>query len=260
MPKRVRLFVLVSISSSFLMRREYHEWVSTALSRPMQLLVFGEAGARVLFFPTRKARFYDYENWGVVEALQPKIEGGLLQLYCVDSLDAESLYCLDKPPAERIQRHLQYEQYILREVLPMTQANNPNTALIAAGCSMGAYHAVNLSFRHPHLFHKVVGMSGRYDLTQAMATFPDLFQGYVDEEVYLNTPNRYIPNLADSFYLEQLRRLEITLAIGADDAFLQDNLFLSEQLQSKGISNHLHIWEGEAHNPLAWRHMVDLYL
>ncbi len=242
------------------MRREYHEWVSTALSRPMQLLVFGETGARVLFFPTRKARFYDYENWGVVEALRPKIEGGLLQLYCVDSLDAESLYCLAKSPAERIQRHLQYEQYILQEVLAMTQANNPDSVLIAAGCSMVAYHAVNLSFRHPHLFHKVVGMSGRYDLTQAMAAFPDLFQGYVDEEVYLNTPNRYIPNHADNFYLEQLRRLEITLAIGNEDAFLQDNLFLSEQLQSKGVSNQLHIWEGEAHNPLAWRHMVDLYL
>ncbi|MBC8083344.1 MAG: esterase family protein [Hymenobacter sp.] len=242
------------------MRREYHEWVSPALDRRMQLLVFGEAGARVLLFPTRKARFYDYENWGVVEALQPKIEGGFLQLYCVDSIDAESLYCLAKHPAERIQRHLQYEQYIMREVLPMSEAHNPNSFLIAAGCSMGAYHAVNLSFRHPAQFGKVVGMSGRYDLTQAMAAFPDLFQGYVDEEVYLNTPNRFIPNLTNDFHLEQLRRLEITLAIGAEDAFLEDNRFLSQQLHEKGVANQLHVWAGEAHKPPAWRHMVDLYL
>ncbi len=242
------------------MRRQYHEWMSPALGRRMQLLVFGEAGARVLLFPTRKARFYDYENWGVVEALRPKIESGFLQVYCVDSVDAESLYCAAKHPAERMQRHLQYEQYIVEEVLPLTQATNPDMFLIAAGCSLGAYHAVNLSFRHPELFGKVVGMSGRYDLTQAMATFPDLFQGYVDQNVYLNTPNRFLPNLANEFYLAQLRRLEITLAVGTEDAFLEDNLFLSQLLQEKGITNQLHVWEGEAHNPPAWKQMVDLYL
>ncbi|MBO0357101.1 esterase family protein [Hymenobacter sp. BT186] len=242
------------------MRREYYAWDSAALNRRMELLVFGETGARVLFFPTRKARFYDYENWGVMQALQPKIEAGLLQVYCVDSVDAESLYAFDKLPAERICRHLQYQHYILEEVLPLSAATNPNPFLIAAGCSMGAYHAINLSFRHPNLFGKVVGMSGRYDLTQGMATFQDLFQGYIDENVYLNTPNRFIPNLADDFYLTQLRRLEITLAIGMEDAFLQDNLFLSEQLGSKDITHQLYVWEKEAHNPAAWRRMVDLYL
>ncbi|HEX8348614.1 MAG TPA: alpha/beta hydrolase-fold protein [Hymenobacter sp.] len=243
-----------------LMHREYHEWMSPALQRRMQLLVFGTAGARVLLFPTRKARFYDYENWGVIEALRPKIENGLLQLYCVDSIDAESLYSSDKDPAARIQRHLQYERYILEEVIPLTQVQNPNMFLIAAGCSMGAYHAVNLAFRHPERFGKVVGLSGRYDLTQAMASFPDLFQGYVDEDVYLNTPNRFLPNLANEYYLQQLRRLEITLAIGEEDAFLTDNLFLSQELQKKEISHELQVWAGEAHNPAAWRQMVNLYL
>lgn len=242
------------------MRREHHEWLSPALGRHMELLVFGEAGARVLLFPTRKARFFDYENWGVVEALRPKIEAGLLQLYCVDSIDAESLYCAHKHPAERIQRHLQYERYIIEEVLPLTQRSNPNMCLIAAGCSMGAYHAVNLSFRHPQLFGKVLGMSGRYDLTQPMAGFRDLFQGYVDEDVYLNTPNRFLANLAHNYYLEHLRRLEITLVVGEQDAFLENNLMLSQQLREKGIAHQLQVWGEEAHTPLAWQQMVDLYL
>jgi esterase/lipase superfamily enzyme len=242
------------------MHREYHEWFSPALNRRMELLVFGTAGARVLFFPTRKAHFYDYENWGVVEALRPKIESGFLQLYCVDSIDVESLYCKTKHPAERIQRHLQYERYILEEVLPFSESLNSNMFLIAAGCSMGAFHAVNLAFRHPQRFGRVVGMSGRYDLTQAMATFADLFQGYVDDDVYLNTPNRYIPQLTDDFYLQHLRRLDITLAIGEEDAFLADNFFLSQQLQTKHIDHELHVWEGEAHNPSAWKQMVNWYL
>lgn len=242
------------------MRREYHEWLSPALGRRMELLVFGEAGARVLFFPTRKARFFDYENWGVVEALRPKIEAGQLQLYCVDSIDGESLYCPEKHPAERIRRHLQYERYILEEVLPLTRHLNPDVCLIAAGCSMGAFHAVNLAFRHPDLFGKVVGLSGRYDLTQGMASFRDLFQGYVDEEVYLNTPNRFLAHLNEDFYLAHLRRLEIILAVGAEDAFLENNRVLSQQLKEKHIGHQLHVWAGEAHTPAAWQGMVQLYL
>lgn len=242
------------------MHRDYQQWWSPALSRPMELLIFGHAGARVLFFPTRRARFFDYENWGVVEALRQQLDNGDLQLYCVDSLDAESLYCAAKHPAERVQRHLQYERYLLEEVLPLTQHYNPHPCLIAAGCSMGAFHAVNLALRHPQLFAKVVGLSGRYDLTQGMGCFRDLFQGYVDQDVYLNTPNRFLPNLHDDCYLAHLRRLDIKLAIGADDAFLADNQFLSQQLWAKGIGHELQVWAGEAHCPAAWQQMVQLYL
>jgi esterase/lipase superfamily enzyme len=35
----------------------------------MELLIFGHAGAKVLVFPTRQGRFFDYENWGLVDAL-----------------------------------------------------------------------------------------------------------------------------------------------------------------------------------------------
>lgn len=38
------------------MHREYHSWWSERLQRPMELLVFGHAGAKVLIFPTRESR------------------------------------------------------------------------------------------------------------------------------------------------------------------------------------------------------------
>ena len=66
-----------------MMNREYHKWFSPHLSREMELLVFGHAGARVLVFPTRTGRFFDYENWGLVESIRHKIENGWLQLFCV---------------------------------------------------------------------------------------------------------------------------------------------------------------------------------
>ena len=59
----------------------------------MELLVFAHAGAKVLVFPTRGGRFFEYENLRIVDRLRPKIEAGQLQLYCVDSVDSESFYC-----------------------------------------------------------------------------------------------------------------------------------------------------------------------
>jgi len=241
------------------MKREYYKWFSPVLQKDMELLVFGHAGAAVLLFPTRTAHFYDYENWGIVEAIRDKIENGYLQLFCVDSIDTESFYAAI-PPADKIKRHLQYEQYILEEVIPFIQQQNHSAYLISAGCSLGGYHAVNIAFRHPTYFNKVVGMSARYDLTLSTHAFPDLFNGYVDEEVYLNMPGMYIPNLTDPVILEQLRKLMINIVVGRQDPFYESNIHLSEALNNHSIPHHLYVWQEEAHRARYWKEMFRLYL
>jgi esterase/lipase superfamily enzyme len=228
--------------------------------RDMELLVFGESGARVLIFPTRTGRFFDYENWGLVEAVRNKIENGWIQLICVDSIDAESLYNRSSPPAGRILRHLQYETYILREVLRFTLELNPNPHLVAHGCSMGAYHAVNFAFRHPHVVSKVVAFSGRYDLTVGADNFADLFDGYHDETIYFNNPLQFVPNICDEALLASLRRLDIHLAVGELDPFLGSNCQFSAALQQLGVAHRMYVWQGCAHHPKSWRQMADLYL
>lgn len=242
------------------MHREYHRWFSPRLQREMELLVFGHAGARTLVFPTRDGRFFDYENWGMVEALRHSIAHGWLQLFCVDSVDAESLYCNWCRPEDRIRRHLQYEAYLLHEVLPFMEEKNPTPFNIAHGCSLGAFHAVNLAFRHPDRFGKVVGLSGRYDLTSSIGSFRGLFDGHYDDDIYFNMPSHFIPGMHDHHLLEQLRKMQIVLAIGDEDVFLQNNRELSHALIEKGVANDLHIWHGEAHRPRYWRRMVAMYL
>ncbi len=242
------------------MNREYHKWFSHNLGRDMELLTFGHAGAKVLVFPTREGRFYDYENWGLVDALRPSIDAGCLRLYCVDAIDSESLYCPWIPATARVDRHRQYERYILEEVIPLMRADNGSSSLIAHGCSIGAYHAVNLALRNPWLFCKVVALSGRYDLTRPVGPFPDLFHGHYDQDVYFITPNHYLPNLNDPGFLDPLRRMEITLAVGEHDPFHESNVLLSNALANKGIHHQFVTWSGEAHRARIWREMVRHYL
>lgn len=242
------------------MQRDYHRWWSPRLERDMELLVFGQTGAPVVVFPTRGGRFFDYENWGMVAALAEKIEQGFMQLYCVDSIDHESLYGFWRPPHERIARHDAYSNYVLEEVLPLIALLNANPFLIAHGCSLGAYHAIDIAFRNPQRFKKVVALSGRYDLTQHVSDFRPLFDGYYDELVYFHTPSHFIPQISDSCQLDALRQMEIIFAIGEADPFLENTQSLSAALWEKGIWNALYTWPGEAHRVRSWRPMVQAYL
>jgi esterase/lipase superfamily enzyme len=242
------------------MNREYHKWYSPNLQRDMELLVFGHAGARVLLFPTRTARFYDYENWNIIDSIKPYIENGWLQVYALDSVDQESFYCFWAHPEGRINRHIQYENYILNEVIPLSVEKNPNSFLVSVGCSMGAFHAVNIAFRHPHLFEKLVALSGRYDLTLKLGMFDDLFSGYYNNTIYYNVPSHYVPNLPDNQQLQQIRKMKVTLVCGREDVFFGNNKAFSEALWNKNIAHEFYEWDGMAHKAKYWSQMLPIYL
>ncbi|OLP59432.1 esterase [Xaviernesmea oryzae] len=241
------------------MNRDYRRWYSPSLHRDMELLVFGHAGAKVLMIPTRDGRFYEYEDLGIVQALAPKVEAGQLQLYCVDSLAKESFYDTRLHPADRIRRHGAFEAYLLHEVMPLMAALNPHDCVIAQGCSLGAFQAAGLFFRHPERFRKLVAFSGRYDLTIEVEHFSNLFSGYYDEDIYFHTPAHFLPNL-EGWRLDLLRQRDIVLTIGAEDPFLENNLHFSQLLSRKGIAHQLHLWEGRAHRAGAWRRMAGIYV
>jgi esterase/lipase superfamily enzyme len=158
------------------MKREYRRWYSPRLHRDMELLIFGHAGAKVLMFPTRDGHFWEYEALNIVGSLAHKVSAGQLQLYCIEGLARETFYNRGKHPAERIRRHAAHEAYILNEVLPLMAWNNPHDCTMAMGCSLGAFQAASLVLRHPHLFRKLVALSGRYDLTMKVEC---LWRGYL---------------------------------------------------------------------------------
>ncbi len=242
------------------MNREYHRWHSPNLNRQMELLVFGHAGAKVLVFPTRDGRFWEYESIRLVQSIAPKLNAGLLQLFCVDSVDHESFYCFWCQPAGRIKRHVQFEKYVLDEVMPLMHSVNAHPQTIAHGCSLGAFHAVTIALRHPHLFQKICAFSGRYDLTLSVEHFRNLFDGYYDEQIYFHTPTHFLGQLECETRLAQMRSMDIVLTIGAEDPFLENNRYLSRLLSAKSIRHELHVWDGRAHTGGAWRRMAPLYL
>lgn len=242
------------------MKREYHKWFSPNLEKEMELLVYGHSGSRVLLFPTRMAKFYDYENWGVIESIAHFIENGWIQVYTPDSVDLESLYNFDALPTDRVHRHLQYEKYILDEVMPFSYKLNANNCLMSVGCSMGAYHAMNIALRHPQWFTKIIALSGRYDITLETEVFTDLLSGHYNEDAYFHIPSHYLSSIPEGKQLEAIKKLEIIMAVGKEDPFLQNNREFSNKLWDKSIWHALHLWDGRAHKAKYWKQMLPLYL
>lgn len=235
------------------MHRAYHRWESPALHRPMELLLFGHAGAPMLVFPTSQGRFYEYEDRGMVGALANHLEQGTLQLICVDSIDSESWYCGWSHPRGRIERHDQYERYILDEVLPFVRSQNSNLFVMVHGCSFGASHAMLLALRHPTLFRRVLAFSGYYDMHRFL-------DGFYDDLVYYHNPLDFISGLQEGQLAEQIRRLELIMAIGREDQAAWTNQRLSEIFWSKGIWHAMRWWDGWAHDWPYWMQMIQLYV
>jgi esterase/lipase superfamily enzyme len=235
------------------MKREYHRWASPALGRDMELLVFGDQGARVLVFPTSMGRFHDWEDRGMIGALVDHVQRGSLQLFCVDSVDAESWYNKTAHPSQRARRHDQFDHYLVNEVLPFSAKLNGNPSVVATGASFGGYQAINFGLRHADKVNRILSMSGLCDIRKFL-------DGYYDENVYFNNPVDYLSNEHEPGRLDALRHLDIILAVGRDDGLLASNQHLSEALWSKDIWHALRIWDGFAHDWPVWQQMVQLYI
>lgn len=232
------------------MQRDYVKSWSHALGREMELLHFGHAGRTLLAFPTSQGRFYQWEDFGLIAAISDFIESERIQVVCVDSVDAESWYAKHLPPAARVGRHLQYERYILEEVLPLILPGVP----VACGASFGALHAVLLAARHPTRFGGFIAMSGAFDTRRWL-------DGYHDDEVYFTNVVEFLPGLTDEAYLGPLRAMQPkVIATGADDPNVTDSRTVAGLFHDKGVDVWLDIWDGWAHDWPYWKDMMRTYI
>ncbi|HEY1976639.1 MAG TPA: alpha/beta hydrolase-fold protein [Candidatus Baltobacteraceae bacterium] len=226
------------------MNRQQGSWFSQSLQRQMDFLRFGDRGFPVIFFPTSMGSFHQYEDQNTVGYLTDKVDAGFVQLFCVDSVDAESWYNDGAPPSYRALRQTQYDAYLRDEFAPHVQnvANRGDMGVF--GCSFGAYHAANFAARYPGLVSKAVCLSGIYDIHRFV-------NGYWDDNCYFNCPTAYVPNM-NGEWIDRLRAVQWTIATGEHDSLVQQNRDFSTLLWSKGVPNHCEIWPGVFGHDWPW--------
>jgi esterase/lipase superfamily enzyme len=219
----------------------------------MALKVYGHWGRPVLVFPCSRGRYFDYEGMGMIQAVAGFIDGGRVKLFCVDSVDAESWYNFAAPPAARNACHDAYDRYVVSEVLPFVRAHcrAPEARVLANGCSMGAYHAVNFFLRHPDVFAGALALSGLYRLDRR-----EFGLGGGDlPAVYFNSPLSYLAELSDPWYLEQYRQRTLIVCVGQgawEEEALEDTRRLDAICRAKGIPAWIDIWGPDVNHDWPW--------
>ena len=192
------------------MNIKYYKEYSHHLNRDMEFKVYGHSGQPILIFPCQDGRFYDFENFKMVDTVSDLIEDGVIQLFCCDSMDEESWSAFDKNPRQRILSHERWYHYIVDELVPRIlqinyeiDKNHYINGIFTAGCSMGAAHAANFLFRNPDTFKATIALSGYYD--------SNLFFGdYCDDLVYKNAPIKYIEGMPyDHEFVDKYRKNKI---------------------------------------------------
>ena len=231
------------------MNVEYHRGWSRCLRQDMEMKVYGQGGKPVVVFPCQGGRFYEYEDFGMVEACRPFIEAGSITLFTVDSVDHQSWVNDSVPPAERARRHNDYDRYIVEEAVPFLRGLLPRAGgVLATGCSMGAYHAANIFFRHPDVFDALIALSGLYSVRSFLGD-------YTDDNVYFNSPLAYLPNLTDPWFLDRYRRSRIVVCVGQgawEGEMLADTRALQTILEAKEVPAWFDYWGHDVNHDWPW--------
>jgi len=236
------------------MRREHHKWYSKDLGRDMELLHFGHDGTPMLVFPTSLGKYFEYEDRQMVATVGDRIEAGYLQITCVDSVDAESWYNKQAHPYWRVQRHLQYERYVMNDVVPFMRERSRSHRFMTTGCSFGAYHAMNFGLKHPDIVTDIVAMGGSFDIRQFM-------DGWSNDDVYFNNPPDYLAHMGDPWYLDRYRQMRIVMATGEHDHRWDENERLAGIMRMKSIPHQLYVWgDNTGHDWPWWLKMARWYI
>jgi esterase/lipase superfamily enzyme len=235
------------------MHTEEHCWHSPHLGREMSLKVYGHWGDPYLVFPCSSGRYFDYEGLGMIAAIAGFIDAGKIKLFCVDSIDAESWYNWALDPHQRNARHEAYDQYIAAEVLPFIREHCrwAEARVMANGCSMGAFHAVNFFLKHPDLFQGTIALSGLYRLDRA-----EFGLGAGDmPAVYFNSPLNYLPDLNDPGCLARMRQSTIIVCVGQgawETQALEDTRALDALFKAKDIPAWVDVWGYDVNHDWPW--------
>lgn len=210
----------------------------------MEMLWFGNWGRPVIVFPTSGGRYWESEDFHLVDSLAERIDRGEIQVVSVDAINHVSWLDDGLHPGEKIRRHALYDRYLREEVVPYVFHRAQRSDLAVYGASLGAYHAANFAGRHPDVVSLAVCFSGVYDIQRFL-------HGFWNDECYFHCPTAYLPNLHGEA-LERARRVQWVIATGEHDSVVHENRSFADILRDKGIPVRTEFWEGQFGHDWPW--------
>lgn len=223
---------------------------SRHLQKEMNIKIYGHDGRPVIMFPCQDSMCNNYEDFGMVDTIADYVDGGALQLFCVDTVDIDSWSNVAGDKGWRSWRQEQYFNYIIDEVLPVIyDHNHSGKQPITFGCSLGATHAAITFLRRPDLFSGMLALSGVYDARY-------FFDGWMDENLWKNSPIDILDSIHPGhWYVDVYNQKKIIFCIGQgawEDEGRRTTAILKDMFASKGIGAWCDFWGYDVNHDWPW--------
>ena len=224
---------------------------SESLSREMEFKTFGREGGRLCFaFPPQDGRWWDFENFGMVDSIARWIESGEIFLVLPDGNDWECWSDKNGDCRKRIEAQERWYHYIVDELYPWCkELSRWNGKAITTGCSMGGVHSGVFFFRRPDLFDTMISLSGTFNAQQ-------FFGPYMDDLLYANSPVHFLPNMSqDHPYIEIYRNSNIITCCGQgawEEELLKGTRELDAILTRMNIPHFSDYWGFDVNHDWPW--------
>jgi S-formylglutathione hydrolase FrmB len=197
----------------------------------------------------------NYAQWTKTAPQLAKTADDLKMIFVYPDGGKSSWY-FDSP----IDSSMQYESYIIKELVPYVDDNfptkaNPKSRAIT-GLSMGGHGGLYLAIRHSDIFGAAGSTSGGFDfrLFPKSWNLPNILGEYETNQARWNdyTVMRQVELLTN-------KQLAIIFDCGVDDIFIKVNRALHEKLLQLKI-DHDYIERSGGHNHAYWRSSIDFQM
>ena len=241
------------------MNRETVTAHSKNLGKDMSIRVYGDSGWPIIAFPIQDAMSDSYEQFGMVDAMKDYLEGGKVQLFVLDSVDAEGWSDRGGDNVLRVKVIEAFYNYVCEEVVPFVhERNGSDLRPLTMGCSLGATHALVAFLRRPDLFQGVIALSGGYD-----AQF--FFGDWMNTTLYFNSPVHFLPNTPqDHPYISLYNRREIVLCCGQgawEEEGLRTEHIVDDAFRALGVNAWCDYWGTDVdHDWPWWQKQIQYFL
>ena len=197
----------------------------------------------------------NYAQWTKTAPQLAKTADDLKMIFVYPDGGKSSWY-FDSP----LDSNMQYESYIIKELVPYVDANfptkaNPKSRAIT-GLSMGGHGGLYLAIRHSDVFGAAGSTSGGFDFRPFPKSWnhPNILGEYETNQTrwYNYTVMRQVELLKNN-------QLAIIFDCGVDDIFINVNRALHEKLLQLKI-DHDYIERSGGHNHAYWRSSIDFQM
>lgn len=243
------------------MDSRYYKEYSRYLDRDMEFKMYGNEGMLCLVIPCQDGRFFEWEDRGMYDLLQPLMEEGRIQFVSIDTIDKET-WSSYGPSSQRMSLQENWINYIINELIPSAlekAGKSVDEPVMVMGASMGGTHAANLFLRFPQKFTRVLAMSAIYDLSGY------IYDNDFDGNFYQNCPLAYLPNMSvEHEYIKLYNGNKGFFIVGKgawEEQTGADLVKLQDVFLRKGIDLNCYWWGPETpHDWPSWEKQIQYYV